>query len=150
MKCEVNINKSNLFFVKQHNYISILTLVWLPWKQRKKKKKEGSHVIRKGKYLSHQINPTFFKKQKHLYTRDFPFHQDVFFPLQRKRRLEKISHCEELNRETNKCFSSEVITCFQELLPIWIYRNLPQEQWICGHSSLEWKWWSAGFLFCLL
>lgn len=44
MKTDLILIKSNLFLVKQHNYISILTLVWLPWKQKeeKKKKREGA------------------------------------------------------------------------------------------------------------
>lgn len=48
--------------MKQHNYISILArLVAL---EAKAKEKEGPHVIREGKYLSHQTIPIFFFQTK--------------------------------------------------------------------------------------
>lgn len=114
--------------VKQPNYISILTLVWLPWKQKeeKKKKREGAWVITGRIFITpnNLVYSVILKKKKSCDCRTYqlPLLSRYMFSTIGKfevRRALKLR-----SWKANKGLSPGVTTvCFLGGLPVWSFRN---------------------------
>lgn len=133
--------------VKQPNYISILTLVWLPWKQKeeKKKKREGAWVITGRIFITpnNLVYSVILKKKKAVIAEltNFPFYQGICFPLLVNLRLEELWNWGAGRR----------IRAFLLESPLYVFLGgfLSEVLGTGRQISLEWKGWSALLLYYL-